>query len=385
MGLLTQAIDDLVATDPAALADADTLIEIERELTRLEAVVCRAAAAFDASGDWRADRARSAVAWLAWKLCMPRAVASRQMKAGRLALEAGSTGDAWLRGEITANHVLRLHDARSARTEAAFSRDEEMLVEQAGSMQFTHFGRALDYWKWLADPDGTEDAAAAAHDGRYAFFSQTFGGIFKGDQQLDAIGGAIVTNELKRIEHELFDADWKEAKARLGRPPAADELSRTPKQRRADALVEMAIRSATALDGGRRPEPLFTVFCGYETFAGPLLEMANGSMVTPGQLVPYLDRAWVERVVFDGPSRVIDVGVRRRLFSGATRRAVEARDRECFHPTCDERDRLQIDHITPYGEGGFTVEDNGRAACGFHNRVRNRASAAHLMPDDPDP
>jgi hypothetical protein len=44
----------------------------------------------------------------------------------------------------------------------------------------------------------------------------------------------------------------------------------------------------------------------------------------------------VERIVFDGPSRVTDVGVRRRLFEGATRRVIEVRDRECFHPLCDE-------------------------------------------------
>ncbi|MGH9247589.1 MAG: hypothetical protein ACRD29_25425, partial [Acidimicrobiales bacterium] len=41
----------------------------------------------------------------------------------------------------------------------------------------------------------------------------------------------------------------------------------------------------------------------------------------------------LERVVFDGPSRVIDVGPHRRLFDGATRRSVAVRDRECFHPS----------------------------------------------------
>ncbi|MGH9247583.1 MAG: hypothetical protein ACRD29_25395, partial [Acidimicrobiales bacterium] len=41
----------------------------------------------------------------------------------------------------------------------------------------------------------------------------------------------------------------------------------------------------------------------------------------------------LERVVFDGPSRVIDVGPHRRLFDVATRRSVEVRDRECFHPS----------------------------------------------------
>jgi hypothetical protein len=68
-----------------------------------------------------------------------------------------------------------------------------------------------------------------------------------------------------------------------------------------------------------------------------------------------------------------DVGVRRRLFEGATRRAIEVRDRECFHPLCEEPvDRCQADHVLPYADGGSTVQDNGRLACGPHNRLRDR-------------
>ncbi|TML91940.1 MAG: HNH endonuclease, partial [Actinobacteria bacterium] len=68
-------------------------------------------------------------------------------------------------------------------------------------------------------------------------------------------------------------------------------------------------------------------------------------------------------------------GVRRRLFTGATRRAVEVRDRECFHEFCERRaDECEIDHVQPYSVGGLTVEDNGRLACGYHNRLRHRRS-----------
>ncbi|MDQ3462550.1 MAG: hypothetical protein M3471_05900, partial [Actinomycetota bacterium] len=88
--------------------------------------------------------------------------------------------------------------------------------------------------------------------------------------------------------------------------------SRTPAQRRADALVEMARRAGSAPADGRRPEPLFTVLVGYESFDGRICQLANGSVVSPGSLVPWLDSAWVERVVFESPSRVIDGGLRER-------------------------------------------------------------------------
>jgi hypothetical protein len=182
-----------------------------------------------------------------------------------------------------------------------------------------------------------------------------------------------VNNELKRLEQQLFDADWAEARSRLGDRATAADLKRTPAQRRADALVQMAIRSRTAPADGRPPEPLFSVFVGYETFAGRICELANGAVVTPGSVVPWLPQSWIERVVFDGPSRIIDMGVRKRLFTGALRRAVQLRDRECFHEFCDlPAEDCEIDHIVPYAAGGETTQTNGRPACGFHNRERHR-------------
>ena len=160
------------------------------------------------------------------------------------------------------------------------------------------------------------------------------------------------------IERELFEADWADAKARLDRDPTILDLARTPAQRRADALVEMATRARTAPVGGRRPAPLFTVVVGLETLIGPILELFNRTMLTPGHVAPHLTDADVERVVFDSPSRVLDVGAQRRFFTGALRRAIEIRDRTCFHPSCDEvPQRPEIDHIHDAAKGGPTTQD----------------------------
>jgi 5-methylcytosine-specific restriction endonuclease McrA len=95
-------------------------------------------------------------------------------------------------------------------------------------------------------------------------------------------------------------------------------------------------------------------------------------VLSPGELVPVLAGADVERIVFDGPSRVIDVG-EARFFRGALRRAIEVRDRHCQHESgCDvPAERCEVDHIVPAGEGGPTTQENGRLLCGFHNRRRN--------------
>lgn len=253
-------------------------------------------------------------------------------------------------------------------------RDETLLVGQAKKLRYGQFARCLSYWGQRADPDGTDGSAEARYAAQRLHLSATFGGSWALNGLFDPINGAIVAKALGAIERELFEADWAEAKARVGEGVVAGDLARTPAQRRADALVEMARRSMAAPAGSRLPEPLFSVLVGYETFAGRICELASGAVVAPADLVRWLGEAWVERVVFDGAERIRDVGVRRRIFAGGSRRAVQLRDRECFHPYCEEpAEGCEIDHVQPWAAGGATTEANGRVACGFHNRQRHRA------------
>jgi hypothetical protein len=134
--------------------------------------------------------------------------------------------------------------------------------------------------------------------------------------------------------------------------------------------VELARRAVTAPSGGKRPKPLISLFVGYETFKGRICQLADGTVLSPGTVASLLDQALIERVVFDGPSRVIDLG-RARRFTGAVRRALEVRDQHCTHHSCDQPgERCQGDHIQAWTAGGTTTLDNGQLRCGFHNRWR---------------
>jgi uncharacterized protein DUF222 len=372
---LTSALDTLGATDPSRLADGESIVALHRQLQRLEATATRAAAAFDASGSWSADGARSAANWISRRCQLPLAGAQRRVVLGRQLRSMPGVEAHWLAGDIATAHVGLLARARTPGRAEVFARDEALLCDHARRLGFGSFVRALAYWRYLADPDGTEDGAEAQRDARRVHLSRSFEGMWFLDGALDPIGGAIVDKALGDIAEELFEADWAEAAARLGRDLKAGDLRRSPVQRRADALVEMARRARAVPGGSRPPEPLFSVLVGYESFAGMMCQLANGAVVTPGSLRPYLDQAWVERVVFDGPSRVIDVGIRRRLFSGATRRAVQVSGRECYHEFCEvPAEDCEIDHVRPWAAGGPTVQENGRPACDFHNRSRHRRS-----------
>jgi len=373
LGALGAVLDELAAVDPADLADPESVIVLHRCLNQLQAVTTRSTGAFEASGAWQADRSRTAASWVMANCQLPKPAAKAEVALARSLRHLPATEAAWLEGDIGAAHVRTLAAARRPATEEQFARDEEMLVGQAKELPFRHFARAVDYWAQLADAQGEDDKAQAQHDRRRLHLSQSIDGVWFLDGVLDPIAGAVVAEELSRLEDDLFKADWADARGRLGREPTIADLTRNFSQRRADALVEMAVRSKTAPAGGRRPEPLFTVVVGWETFHGRICELANGTIVAPGSLVPWLKVAWIERIVFGGPSRVIDVGVTQRLFKGATRRAVEVRDRECYHPTCDVTGpQCQVDHIVPYNAGGETTQANGRLACGYHNRSRHQ-------------
>lgn len=370
--VLTEAIDRLHGSGPSDWADPESIALLHRQLSRLDAFVTEATAAFDAAGNWVPEGARNATAWLTWRCRLPKAQARRVVRRGRALRHLLATNRAWASGDITGAQVDVIADLRCHSTEDALRRDEEMLADQAGTLRYESFVRAISYWKQRADPDGVEEDEQRCRDRRDVYLDSSFGGIWLGKITLDPISGSIVAGELGRLEREMFEADWAAARASLGRDPTAADLSRTFGQRRADALVEMATRSQTAPSDGRRPAPLFSILVGYETLNGRICELAQGTVLTPGSLLPWLDEAYLERVVF-APDRRIEVSTTARLFSGATRRAIELRDRQCTHPSCDvPATSCQADHIIPFSAGGATSAENGRLLCGFHNRLRNQ-------------
>jgi hypothetical protein len=372
---LRAALDQLVEVDPSLLADPAAVVDLHRELARLEAVVTRAAAAFDASKEWQVDGAQTAGQWIATRCHLPRGTARRRVGLGRQLRHLPVCEAAWLDGHITSAHVGTIAGVRRPETEEALARDEELLVSKGKDLRFEAFVRVVAYWDQRADPDGADEREEARWRRRDVYLTESFGGLWLGKMTLDPISGAIVGSELGRCEQELFERDWAEAKARLGRDPTIVDLARTPGQRRADALVEMATRSLGAQRGDRRPAPLLSVLVGYETMQGRICELAGGGVVAPRALLPWLDEAYLERAVFKPDGRV-EVSETARLFTGATRRAIELRDRTCQHEYCDRpASRCQADHIVPYNQGGPTRQDNGELLCGFHNRLKEKLNA----------
>ena len=368
---LDAAVDVLAALAPAEVDDAlaaTMVVELRRVTARLAAVEAALIDRVDTARPWAEDGYLTTAHWLANSDNSSVDHARGDVRLARRLRSMPATAAALAAGDVTVSHARKLASLNGPRTTEAFAEAEEFLVGQARTMRWPDFAKACAYWLRLNTPDDP-DPDKADRDHRHVALHDGLRGTGLLEGELTPVAKATVRDELDRLEHELFEADWAEAKQLHGDATTVADLARTTRQRRHDALVEMATRSATAPAGGKRPRPRVSVLVGYDAFR-QMCELADGSLVSPTTAASLLDEAVVERIVMDGASRVLDIG-RARSFVGAARRAIEIVDRHCTGTGCDvPADRCEIDHIWRYADGGPTRPDNGQAHCGPHNRRR---------------
>jgi hypothetical protein len=353
----------LLALDPDTLTDTElheVVVGLQRQAHRLAAARAKLTAAWDGRQIWADDGSRSPGHRLAREATMSIGAAKTEVRRARALRTMPATAAALAAGELSPAHVDLLARANDGARKVLFGDHESVLVEQCKRLRFADAVKLVEYWRQRADAESCEGEAERRDAGRSASVARTIDGMIDVRAWLDPFGGAEFKAEFDRLVRELYLDDQKSGRVRTGA------------QRRADALVAMARRSCAAAPGALRPRPLITVLCGETSFTR-MCELAEGTVVTPGQVAPHLTDADVESILFDGPDRVIAVS-RRRRFTGALRRAIEVRDRHCQHPSgCDEpADRCDVDHIEPYSASGVTSQENGRLECWPHNRDKDK-------------
>ncbi|HEX6423717.1 MAG TPA: DUF222 domain-containing protein [Acidimicrobiales bacterium] len=373
---LVAAVDALVGVDADAVGDGElaaAMVSLRRVQARLGAVTAEFSAVFDARCVYADDGSRSAADWIATRCRLPKRQVSGEVRLGRRLRAMPVTAAALGAGDIGVAHARKLGAlCANPRTAAEFGAGEAVLVGHARTMRFDDFERICDHWRDTVDPDGPERRRGRDEALRRVDLSPGLGGVGLLEGYLTPVANAAVGGALERIEGELFAADWADARARHGESASVALLARTGAQRRHDALVEMAHRAMTAPPDGKRPRPLVSVVVGHETFAGRICELAGGTVIAPGAVAELLgdDGTLIERVVFDGPNRIVDISAA-RSFRGTLRRVLELKHRRCTHPTCDvPAHRCQGDHIVAWSHGGLTTQHNGQLQCGHHNRWR---------------
>lgn len=359
LGALSETIDALLDVDLDTLDDTglhDALIALQRERARLGAVAARLTHSWVRRGVWADDGSRSPAARLARDTGTSLGSARTELRRARQLAHMPATFEALAQGRVSLDRADLFANARQVAPDT-FAEHEADLLDICAPLRHAGARRALDYWAQRADPDraGDRDRGRSARARLSA--STTFEGMVAVNGMLDPVGGEIFCNELDRLEHQLYLDDQRTGTAR------------TSAQRRAAALVEMATRSASTPADTQRPRPLFTVMIGEDSLRELCELETSRTVIHPGTLAPHVDDAVMEVVLFDNPHTVISVS-HRRTFTGALRRAIQARDRHCQHEAgCDDPSpRCDVDHIVPASRGGPTSQHNGQLACTTHNR-----------------
>jgi Domain of unknown function (DUF222) len=345
------AVKDLDATPAAALAD--DLVALQRAIDRLEAEWLRRLAVFDGRGV--GEEVLSTQCWVREHCGLTPGAARERVSVARRLGALPETQAAFAAGEIGYAHVRQISAAAADVDAEVMAAGESVLVEAARNLDPRRLGTVVVHWRHAVEPDGFIAAANESHERRRFDVSESFEGMTVFDGEVYGDDGALVRTAIDAYS-----------------TPLPGDL-RTPTQRRADALVELARQALhdAPVSGGERPHlnvhvPLTTL----ETRAGANAAELDWGGVISGETARRLAcDAGVSRIITDGKSEPLDVGRRTRTIPAALRRAIIARDRHCVTAGCDRPPAwCEIHHRTHWLDGGPTSIENLELRCHLHHR-----------------
>jgi Domain of unknown function (DUF222)/HNH endonuclease len=343
--------EDLGTVSPEAIGEE--LQALRRHINECEAEFQRRLQRFDRGEGYSADGALTARAWLRWKCHLSPTAASDRVQTARRLASLELTEAAFMAGEIGYPHAALIARTAAELGDKWDRRAEEILVTAAKELDPGRLRFATIHLRHCLEPDGVLAEANQSHERRLLHMSQTLDGVYYVDGRLDAEGGAALKTAL--------DA--------LMRPPTAGDV-RSPAERRADALVEMARLQLDAGSlpavGGQKPHLVVTVEMGTlcQVPGSPAAEL-EWSQPIPAETARRIACDCALTPVVDGEAQGTG-----RVVPGSLRRALVARDRGCRFPGCDMPAAwTDAHHIRHWADGGPTKLWNLILMCRRHHRL----------------
>ena len=357
---LAAAVEQVAAEDIDPLSTpalGEHLVELRGQIDRLEAEFSRRLRRFDAGRGWSADGSASAVAWLRAHCRLSSGDAAQRVEVAQRLSDLPGAEDALRSGAIGFRHAAVLARTVAEVGPEAAAQAAEALVDAARRLDPDQLRLVSRHLRHCIDPDGALAAAIHDHQRRWLQLSQTFDGVYALDGLLDPEGGAALRTALDALSH----------------PVPGD--ARTAAQRRADALVELALRQ---LQGGSLPSvagqrPHLVVHVSEAALRGQpgaaAAELDHSGPIPPATLQRLACDAAITEVASD-PAGAVVASRAQRTIPPSIRRALVARDRRCRFPGCDRPpDWTDGHHIRHRAQGGPTEIDNLVLLCRVHHRL----------------
>ena len=350
------------AADASDLGEG--LIQIrEVGIDPLEAVFASGLRRFDKSGEYKADGALSAVAWVRERCNLSGGAAAERVNVARQLETLPQTEKAFARGDIGYQHAALIARAAENVGSAPVQQEEHHLLRAAQTMDPGRFAAVAKGFEHRVDAAAALAEANHAYERRYFHISEPRNGMVRLDGILDLEGGATLKTALDALL-----------------PPPANDDVRTPGQRRADALVELGRRplDGSKLGSVRGQRPHLVITASAETLAGlpgaPPAEMAGVGPIPIETAQRHACDPTVSWLLGQAELESETSSHAHRQIPPATRRALVARDRDCVFNGC-HRPASWCDghHLVWWTRGGKTVLPNLALVCGRHHRMLHEA------------
>jgi uncharacterized protein DUF222 len=362
---------DVYPDDPVGLPQEQAeagFAQLQRIAELVEAKRLRWLADQDRRAAYRKDGYLSATDWLANQFRVSAGLAKRQVRVAQDLEQTPSVRESFSRGEVSSSAVQILTEARREHP-SEFAVEEKGLLDAASAKPVEELRRVVSEWVQTID-EGRPDRAEILRSRRRLDVCPTTTRMVRLDGELDPEGGEAILTALQAI----VDADLR---------AAGGSDMRTPTQRRADALHELARRYLDSPDrptvAGERPHITLTVdveALGENAMTGGAngdarrCKLDHTGTVDVATVRRIACDASVMRVVMTGSSEPIDVGRRTPVVSAGLRRAVVLRDQGCRFPGCT-RPQAWTDayHVVHWTDGGETSLQNLLLLCRPHHRL----------------
>ena len=349
--------------DSGPVGALDALASERRELDAREAAWLGRVAAYDRSGEWRADGFASAASALRAVCRMTHGAARGHVELARKLRHLPRTRAAFEAGDISRAHAVLIADAYTPERGDAIREIEPTLVDSARRLAPRDLAIVVTRATDALDGDGGMSRERILHARRRLHVSPSLDGMGFVDGRLDPEGTEVVCTALD---------------AEMQRDRRSDE-TRTAEQRRHDALVNIcrSTLAGTAAGPTRRSRPHVTVVVDLERLEGGAAlvpearaEAAHLGHLSDAMLARLACDCDVNRVVMAGRSQVVDVGRSTRTVPQRLWRALVARDRRCRAEGCDRPPgRCDAHHVVHWAHGGATDLDNLVLLCWEHHRA----------------
>jgi len=299
----------------------------------------------------------TAASWVARTCGMSDPSAKDRLCVGEQLESLPMVAEALSQGEISYQAASVICHQRKNLGEKSDCLDEEQWLGFARKHTIKDLNWIADHFRYAVDPEGFDRDTEENYDQRFLHISE-MNGMFHISGVMDPEAGAALKSAIDGVSKRRGQDD-----------------SRTPKQRRVDALTEIVYH---AMDEGKLPQhngvrPHITVTTTLEGLKGEL--GAAASELEPG--IPISSKT-VQRLACDGTlsrvlkadSVVVDVGRATRSISPAQHRALKAQHRGCCGPGCDRPINWTTPHhIEFWSRGGPTDLPNLLPLCYYHHRL----------------